>query len=103
MKFDKFTLKAQEALATAQQIAMAKSNTVLSPLHLLSAGCSDDDGVVVIPKGLLEDVVEEALVFEDREEFIRVMLAQGHKLEGLYPTGPEMEARFRQWRAERAR
>ena len=46
MKFDKFTLKAQEALATAQQIAMAKSNTVLSSLHLLSAMLSDDDGIV---------------------------------------------------------
>ena len=48
MKFDKFTLKAQEALATAQQIAMAKSHTVLSPLHLLSAVCDDDAGVVVM-------------------------------------------------------
>ncbi|UCF00236.1 MAG: AAA family ATPase [Planctomycetota bacterium] len=48
MKFDKFTLKAQEALATAQQIAMAKSHTVLSALHLLSAICSDDTGVVVM-------------------------------------------------------
>ncbi len=48
MKFDKFTLKAQEALATAQQIAMAKSHTVLSPLHLLSAVCDDDSGVVVM-------------------------------------------------------
>ncbi len=45
MKFDKFTLKAQEALATAQQIAMAKSHTVLSPLHLLSALLSDEGGV----------------------------------------------------------
>jgi ATP-dependent Clp protease ATP-binding subunit ClpB len=45
MKFDKFTLKAQEALATAQQIAMAKSNTVLAPLHLLSALLSDEGGV----------------------------------------------------------
>ncbi|OHB57782.1 MAG: ATP-dependent chaperone ClpB [Planctomycetes bacterium RBG_13_44_8b] len=48
MKFDKFTLKAQEALATAQQIAMAKSHTVLSPLHLLSALCSDENGVIVM-------------------------------------------------------
>jgi ATP-dependent Clp protease ATP-binding subunit ClpB len=45
MKFDKFTLKAQEALATAQQIVMAKSHTVMSPLHLLSAICGDDTGV----------------------------------------------------------
>lgn len=48
MQFDKFTLKAQEALATAQQIAMAKSNTVLSPLHLLSAILGDDDGIVIM-------------------------------------------------------
>jgi len=48
MRFDKFTLKAQEALATAQQIAMAKSHTVLSPLHLLSAICDDETGVVVM-------------------------------------------------------
>jgi ATP-dependent Clp protease ATP-binding subunit ClpB len=48
MKFDKLTLKAQEALATAQQIAMAKSHTVLSPLHLLSAVCSDESGIVIM-------------------------------------------------------
>jgi len=48
MKFDKFTLKAQEALATAQQVAMAQSHTVLSPLHLLSAVCDDDAGITVM-------------------------------------------------------
>jgi len=45
MKFDKFTLKTQEALATAQQTAMAKSNTILSPMHLLSAIISDEEGI----------------------------------------------------------
>lgn len=48
MKFDKFTLKAQEALATAQQIAMAKSHSVLSPLHLLGALLGDEEGVTVM-------------------------------------------------------
>ncbi|MHC4618267.1 MAG: ATP-dependent chaperone ClpB [Planctomycetota bacterium] len=48
MKFDKFTLKTQEALATAQQVAMARSHTVLSPLHLLSAVLGDDTGIVVM-------------------------------------------------------
>ena len=68
MKFDKFTLKAQEALATAQQIAMAKSHTVLSPLHLLSAVCSDEDGIVVMILkkigtniGRLTDIIESEL------------------------------------------
>jgi len=68
MKFDKFTLKAQEALATAQQIVMAKSHTVMSPLHLLSAVCSDDAGVAVeiLKKiganvGRIKDMVESEL------------------------------------------
>ncbi|UCG46228.1 MAG: ATP-dependent chaperone ClpB [Phycisphaerales bacterium] len=48
MKFDKFTLKAQEALATAQQIVMAKSHTLLTPLHLLSALLTDSDGIAAM-------------------------------------------------------
>jgi regulator of RNase E activity RraA len=61
----------------------------------------DDDGVVVIPQAMIREVVDEALVFEDRENFIRMMLSKGYKLEGLYPTGPEMEERFQKWRAEK--
>ncbi len=48
MKFEKFTVKAQESLATAQQIAMAKSHTMLTPLHLLSALVNDEGGIVVL-------------------------------------------------------
>jgi ATP-dependent Clp protease ATP-binding subunit ClpB len=39
--------KSQEALASAQQLVMAKSNTVLSPLHLLHVLLDDDNGAVV--------------------------------------------------------
>ncbi|MDH7600432.1 MAG: Clp protease N-terminal domain-containing protein, partial [Sedimentisphaerales bacterium] len=46
MRFDRFTLKAQEALATAQQMAMARSNTVLTPLHILAALLADQEGLV---------------------------------------------------------
>lgn len=48
MKFDKITLKAQEALATAQQTAMAKSHTVVTPLHILSAIIGDEEGMGVM-------------------------------------------------------
>ena len=41
-------MKAQEALATAQQAAMSKSNTVVSPLHLLKVLLDDDEGSVVL-------------------------------------------------------
>ena len=47
MKNDNYTLKAQEALATAQQTAMARQNTVLSPLHLLHALLAEDKSVAV--------------------------------------------------------
>jgi ATP-dependent Clp protease ATP-binding subunit ClpB len=47
VKYDKYTIKAQEALASAQQLVMAKSNTVLSPLHLLHVLLDDDNGAVV--------------------------------------------------------
>jgi len=46
MKFDRFTLKAQEALATAQQTAMGRNHTTLTPLHLLHALGQDEGGMV---------------------------------------------------------
>ena len=61
----------------------------------------DDDGVVVIPQALASEAVEEVLVFEDREDFIRLMLAQGASQRGLYPIGPEMEERFQEWRRKK--
>ncbi|MFP3895481.1 MAG: ribonuclease activity regulator RraA [Anaerolineales bacterium] len=60
----------------------------------------DDDGLVVIPQGMVDHVVEEILEFEARENFIRLMLARGHSQRGLYPMGPEMEERFQAWWAE---
>lgn len=45
MRFDRFTLKAQEALTTAQQLAMKHSHTLVTPLHLLVALLSDKQGL----------------------------------------------------------
>lgn len=60
----------------------------------------DDDGVVVIPRAMLDEIVQEVQLKEDREEFIRMKLAQGVPLRGLYPTSKETEAEFLKWRAE---
>jgi len=48
MKFEKFTMKAQEALASSQQLAMAESNVTVSALHLLSILLEDDEGIVTM-------------------------------------------------------
>ena len=48
MRFDKFTVKAQEAIASSQQLAMSRSNMVVTPLHLLSPLLSDEQGLAVM-------------------------------------------------------
>jgi ATP-dependent Clp protease ATP-binding subunit ClpB len=48
MKFDKFTVKAQEAMATSQQLAMARSHTVITPLHILHALLDDEQGLATL-------------------------------------------------------
>ncbi len=82
MKFDKFTLKAQEALATAQQIAMAKSHTILSSLHLLSAILSDDEGIA---GQILKKIGANAGRIKDMTESELGRLAQGAGAGQLMP------------------
>jgi len=82
MKFDKFTLKTQEALATAQQTAMAKSNTVLSPLHLLSAIVGDDEGIA--PE-ILKKIGANVGRIKDMTESEMHRLAQGKTSGQLMP------------------
>ena len=46
MQLDKFTLKSQEAIQTAQQLAQTAGNQELQPEHLLKAILEQPDGVV---------------------------------------------------------
>ena len=46
MDLEKFTLKSQEAVAAAQQVAAQRSHQAVEPEHLLYALLSDPDGVV---------------------------------------------------------
>ena len=47
MQPDRFTIKAQEAVAAAQRIASESRNTEIAPAHLLLALLEQDDGLVV--------------------------------------------------------
>jgi len=47
MNFNKFTIKSQEALQNAQEIASSYGNQVLEPEHLLAALVQDPEGIVV--------------------------------------------------------
>ncbi len=46
MRFDKFTIKAQEAVVRAQELAQRQNNAELMPLHVLAALLAETEGVV---------------------------------------------------------
>ncbi|MEO5929457.1 MAG: Clp protease N-terminal domain-containing protein, partial [Candidatus Kapaibacterium sp.] len=46
MNFQKLTIKSQEALQTAQEIASSYSNQQIEPIHLLAAMLQDSAGIV---------------------------------------------------------
>ncbi len=45
-RFDKLTIKAQEAVARAQELAAERGNPQIEPIHLLSALLAEDGGIV---------------------------------------------------------
>src|SRR5215469_14796355 len=47
LRFEKLTVKAQEALQDAHQVAARHENQEIAPLHLLASLASQADGVVV--------------------------------------------------------
>lgn len=61
----------------------------------------DADGLLVIPPGLVEEVVDAAIEQELEESFIAERVAAGDGVEGLYPLNPEWRARFVEWRSQR--
>ena len=46
IRWDKFTVKAQEAVQRANQLASEHGNPELQPLHLLAALLEDKEGIV---------------------------------------------------------
>ncbi|PWH07162.1 fumarylacetoacetate hydrolase family protein [Brachybacterium endophyticum] len=59
----------------------------------------DDDGVLVIPPEILEEVLTEAETQEDQEEFIARMVEEGHPVDGLFPMNAEWTRRYEAQRA----
>lgn len=59
----------------------------------------DDDGAVVIPQALLDEVVPEAIEQEALEAWIMTEIDRGVPLPGLYPANAETKARYEAFRA----
>jgi 5-oxopent-3-ene-1,2,5-tricarboxylate decarboxylase/2-hydroxyhepta-2,4-diene-1,7-dioate isomerase len=61
----------------------------------------DDDGVVVIPAGIVEEVVDAALAQEAEDAWIADRVAEGHPVAGLFPMDATWRARYEQEHAPR--
>ncbi|MFI7119851.1 fumarylacetoacetate hydrolase family protein [Amycolatopsis sp. NPDC049868] len=57
----------------------------------------DDDGVVVIPPSLAEEIADAALVQEDEDSWIAEQIGQGRPIEGLFPLNPLWRERYEAW------
>ncbi len=76
LRLDKFTLKAQEALAAAQESASARGQQQVEPLHLLASLVAQKDGVVPPVLGKL-GVRAEAIADEVENELERLPRVSG--------------------------
>lgn len=55
---------------------------------------ADSDGAIVIPPGLVDEVVAAVLSKEREDAWVAARVGEGHPLEGLFPMNAEWRARY---------
>ncbi|TFV95167.1 hypothetical protein E4M00_16030 [Leifsonia flava] len=78
-------------------LTIACGGTTVQPGDII---VGDVDGVIVIPPGIAEEVVDAALAQEVEDAWIARQVAAGAALEGLFPLNTEWRARFENDRGE---
>ena len=58
----------------------------------------DGEGVIVIPRGIADEVAADCYEQEKLEEFLQLEIAAGRPLRGTYPPNAETKARYEAWR-----
>ncbi|MBD4604605.1 hypothetical protein GUG50_11945, partial [Xanthomonas citri pv. citri] len=58
----------------------------------------DDDGVVVIPPSLLQEVVDDAYKQELEDGWAYEQVKAGHPVDGMFPPNAEWKATFDEYR-----
>ena len=62
---------------------------------------ADNDGVVIIPAALVQEVAEGGLEQELHEQFILQQVKDGAKIPGTYPPNEENLAKYQEWKARK--
>ena len=80
-------------------ITIACGGATVQPGDIIVA---DDDGILVIPPAIAEELVEDCIKQEHQEEFIAEMVKAGHSVDGLYPMNAAWKEKYEAWAAEQA-
>ena len=84
----------------AVNVPVACGGVFVEPGDIILA---DDDGVVVIPVGMAERVIDEATKHHDWEEFSREQLMRGGELQRYYPLHADAEPEYQEWQRKNAK
>ena len=84
-RFDKFTIKAQEAVQSAVELAGGRSNPQVTPVHLVQALVAERDGIV---RPLLEKIGVDR---SQLERIIEAELSHLPKVSGGAQPQPDQE------------
>jgi 2-keto-4-pentenoate hydratase/2-oxohepta-3-ene-1,7-dioic acid hydratase in catechol pathway/regulator of RNase E activity RraA len=57
----------------------------------------DDDGLLVIPSAMIEEIVDAAIEQERQETFIAQQVGLGEAVDGLYPMNEGWKQKYREW------
>jgi regulator of RNase E activity RraA len=60
---------------------------------------ADDDGPVIVPRAMADQVVASAQDHEEWEGFSRQRLDEGARLSDYYPLTPDTRGEFEAWRS----
>ncbi|MCC9173801.1 fumarylacetoacetate hydrolase family protein [Arthrobacter sp. zg-Y179] len=80
-------------------ITIACGGATVQPGDIIVA---DDDGILVIPPAIAEELVEACIKQEHQEQFIAEMVKAGHGVDGLYPMNAAWKEKYEAWAAEQA-
>ena len=75
-------------------VAVACGNATVLPGDII---VGDDDGVIVIPRGIVEEVVDEALAKEHQDEWVAARVSEGNPIDGLFPPTGRWKQEYERW------